>query len=122
MQERRKFPRFACPKDKSCTIVGIKEEGFSGELKNISRDGALIVSKNRLEDNSRLDAVIKYPTIDRDIPSVIQIVWSRSHLGKYIYGGKLVSISNEDKYDLLDHFYESWKNGVLNRRRWLPTA
>jgi len=117
MDDRRVFPRIDCPKDNPCTVTSKEEGRFSGELINISRKGASIVSKNRIDKNSKLDLVIKYPKIDRIIPSVIQIVWSSFKDGSYAYGGRLVDINNEDKFDLLDHFYESWKNNIVNNRR-----
>lgn len=117
MEDRRVFPRIDCPKEDRCTVTSTKEGIFSGELMNISRKGASIVSKNRIEDNSKLDVVIKYPEINRNIPSVIQIVWSSFKDGNYRYGGRLVNINNEDKYDLLDRFYESWKKDIVSNRR-----
>ncbi len=117
MQERRVFPRIACPKDNQCTVTSTEEGKFSGELTNISRKGASIISKNRIEDNSKLGVVIKYPEINRNISSVIQIIWSSFKDGNYRYGGRLVDINNEDKYDLLDHFYESWKKDIVSNRR-----
>lgn len=117
MEERRVFPRIDCPKDNHCIVTSTEEGRFSGELMNISRKGASIVSKNRIDDNSKLDVVIRYPEIDRNISSVIQIIWSSFKDGNYRYGGRLVDINNEDKYELLDHFYESWKEDILSKRR-----
>lgn len=116
MEERRVFPRIDCPKDNCCTVA-CKEEGrFNGQLTNISRKGASIISQNRIEDNSKLDVVINYPDINREIHSVIQIIWSSFKDGNYRYGGRLVDINNEDKYELLDHFYESWKRDIVSKR------
>jgi c-di-GMP-binding flagellar brake protein YcgR len=116
MKERRTYPRFECPKDKSCPVINKKVSGFYGELKNISRAGAAFVSESRLDDNSKVDIFIKYPDLGRDISAELQIVWSHFKNGLYTYGGRFLSISNEDKYDLLDHFYENWKRDILAKR------
>ncbi|MBM3248975.1 MAG: PilZ domain-containing protein [Candidatus Omnitrophica bacterium] len=115
MEDRRIFPRIGCPKDDHCTVTG-KASRFSGELMNISRKGALIVSKDRVDNDSKLDVVMRYPKIARDIPSIIQVVWSSFKDGNYTYGGKLVDINNEDKFDLMDNFYESWKRDLIASR------
>ena len=116
MQERRKFPRLECPKDKQCTVMSAKLRDFQGELKNISRSGTTLISKNQLKNNDKIDILIKYPELDREVPSVVEIVWSHFKNTLYTYGTKFVNIKSEDKYDLLDHFYESWKNQILSKR------
>lgn len=116
MLEKRTFPRLVCPKDKTCAITGQKQTRISGQLKDISRSGVSFISKNRLEDNAKADLLIKYPEMERDIPSVVRIIWTRPLRNSYIYGTRFVDISNEDKYDLLDHFYENWKKDFLSNR------
>lgn len=117
MQERRKFPRLECPKDKSCTVTSTKAMDFKGELSNISRDGARLVSKNRFADAfDKVDISINYPELERTIPSMVQLVWHRAEKDRHTYGAKFLSIKNEDKFDLLEHFYEDWKNKILSKR------
>ena len=115
-KERRVFPRLECPKDKTCSIVGREVGGFNGELMNISRSGASFASKNHLNDKDKVDVFIRYDEIDKSIPSAVQIVWSHLRKGLYTYGGRILDINSEDKYDLLDHFYEGWKKDILEKK------
>jgi len=117
MLEKRTFPRLDCPNDKACTVIGNKETDLSGELRNMSRSGAKLISKNRLKADSKVDILINYPELEREIPSAARVIWSRQEKDLFSYGIRFVNISNEDKYDLLDHFYESWKEEFLSKRR-----
>jgi len=116
MLEKRTFPRLVCPKDKSCAVMGKSESELRGEIKDISRSGLSMVSRNRLDTDSKVDILIDYPELDRQIPSVVRIIWSRAKKDLYTYGTRFVSINNEDKFDLLDHFYEHWKKDILAQR------
>ena len=116
MLEKRTFPRLDCPQDRPCTFSGRESINLQGKIINISRSGVSFISKNRLEDNNKLDIVIDYPELERKVSTVVKVIWSRSQDDIYSYGTRFVTISNEDKYDLLDHFYEGWKKDFLTKK------
>ncbi|MFC1704428.1 PilZ domain-containing protein [Candidatus Omnitrophota bacterium] len=119
MEERRRFPRFGCPKDKFCTVTSKGANSFLGNVKNISREGVAISSTNRLEPNKEVSLDINYADLDRHIPVSLKILWEHSGNVLHTYGAVFSRISPEDKFDILESFYEIWKNDETRKRRLL---
>jgi hypothetical protein len=85
---------------------------------NISRSGIAFSTLKPLSDNSEVELNLTYPEqINRMIPSKVKIIWS--HRGKVLnaYGASFVDIHPEDKADLLDLFYQHWKERVIAERK-----
>ncbi len=116
--ERRKFPRFVCPKDKFCTVTSKSGGGFLGSLKNISREGVALSSTSELEKDGVYDFTINYAGIERHIPAVLRVVWSYPGNVLNTYGAEFSNVRPEDKFDLLESFYEHWKQDIVERKKW----
>jgi len=116
-EERRKYPRFFCPNDKFCSFRLKGEREFSGNIMNISRDGIAFSSPKALKSDSIIDMSLTYSDIERQIPSKVEVIWSRPSKVINSYGAKFVDIQAEDKADLLDFFYEDWKKRVVRERK-----
>ncbi|MFC1593772.1 PilZ domain-containing protein [Candidatus Omnitrophota bacterium] len=115
-RERRKFPRFMCPKEKFCTISSKGDESFLGNVKNLSREGISITSANRLAESKDITMNINFAEIERQIPVTLRVIWSLSGNILHTYGAAFSSISSEDKFDLLESFYEDWKAKESKKR------
>ena len=105
--ERRKFLRFETALSALCDIVKEKSKAAS-RVKNISKDGALIVLDKKLGEGSELNLSMDVPGDNVPIFATCQVAWQKSAGKQYETGVRFTKIENADKGRLLEYIYLQW--------------
>jgi c-di-GMP-binding flagellar brake protein YcgR len=105
--ERRKFMRFDTAIKALCEIA--TENGSSAsEIKNISKDGALLILAKQLCQGSEFKLSMDVPGDNIPVFASCEVAWQNSIEGGYETGVKFKSIENTDKGRLLEYIYTQW--------------
>jgi len=110
MEEKRKYPRYSCSKDRKFVAVYENTDRLVGEVNDFSRQGMCISSKDPLREKEDMKIVLQMSGLKNRIPATIEIAWIKPHSSIFIYGAKLVKISPASKFDIMDLLYQDWKN------------
>lgn len=109
MTERRKFLRFATALRALCGMASEKRKA-SYEVKNISKEGALIITDKKLREGDELSLAMDVPGDNVPVFASCQVAWQKSleNNGPYETGLKFTKIDNSDKGRLLEYIYLQW--------------
>ena len=112
MTERRRFLRFETAINALCDIVTDKCKA-SSKVKNISKDGALLVLSKPLPQGSEINLSIDVPGDNVPIFASCEVAWQkttdrRSDGTLYETGVKFTKMNNGDKGRLLEYIYLQW--------------
>jgi c-di-GMP-binding flagellar brake protein YcgR len=107
--ERRRFLRFDTALSALCELVSDKRKAHS-KIKNISKEGALIVIDKKLSEGSELNLAMDVPGDNIPIFASCQVAWQKeTNLDNtYETGVKFTNIGNADKGRLLEYIYTQW--------------
>lgn len=112
MTERRRFLRFEAALNAFCEIVNEKWKTAS-KIKNISKDGALLVLPKPVSEGSELKLSMDVPGDNVPIFASCQVAWQKGtkwpHEGEaYETGVKFTKMDNVDRGRLLEFIYAQW--------------
>ncbi len=108
MVERRKFVRFDTIMKALCDIGrGIKK---SYEVRNISKEGALLIMDAPLDEGSELNLSVDVPGDNVPIFVSCRVAWQKETGGsrKFETGVKFTKIDGFDKGRFLEYIYSQW--------------
>ena len=109
MEERRKYPRYSCSKDRKFVAVYENTDRQVGEEKDFSRQGMCFASADPLREKEDVKIVLKMSGLQNRIPATIEVAWVKPHSSISVYGARLVKISPASKFDIMDLLYQDWK-------------
>ena len=112
MTERRRFLRFETALNALCEIVSEKWK-TSSKVKNISKDGALLILPKPLESGSEIKLSMDVPGDNVPIFASCQVAWQKlpgeeREAGSYETGVRFVKMDNPDRGRLLEYIYSQW--------------
>ena len=112
MPEKRRFLRFGTALNAICEIVSEKRRSAS-EVKNISKDGALLVLPKPIEAGSEIKLSMDVPGDNVPIFASCQVAWQKKPRGfrkntSYVTGVKFTDMDNQNRARLLDYIYTLW--------------
>jgi c-di-GMP-binding flagellar brake protein YcgR len=108
MKERRKFLRFDTALGAICDIIKEKTKARS-RIKNISKEGALIVVDKRLAEGSEINLTMDVPGDNIPILAKCEVAWQKgSGSEKYETGVRFTKIDGSDKGRLREYIYAQW--------------
>jgi len=107
--ERRRFLRFETALNALCDIVHDKTKA-SYRVKNLSKEGALIITDKRLREGTELNLTMDVPGDNVPIFASCEVAWQKGAEGASAYetGVKFKKIDNPDKGRLLEYIYTQW--------------
>jgi c-di-GMP-binding flagellar brake protein YcgR len=106
--ERRRFLRFDTALSAICDNIKEKYRAAS-RVKNISKEGALIVLDRRLGEGEEINLSVDVPGDNVPIFATCQVAWQKDTPDdKYETGVKFTRIENADKGRLLEYIYLQW--------------
>jgi phosphopantetheine adenylyltransferase len=109
MEERRKYPRYICSKDRKFVAVYENTDRLIGEVRDFSRQGMCFSSPDPLREKEDIKIVLQMSGLKNKIPATIEIVWVKPQSSISVYGARLVKISPASKFDIMDLLYHDWK-------------
>lgn len=109
MTERRRFLRFQTALSAICDIVTEKRKA-SYKVKNISKEGALLVLDKRLREGEPLNLTMDVPGDNVPIFASCEVAWQKGPLegNAYETGVRFTKIDNLDRNRLLEFIYLQW--------------
>lgn len=109
MTERRKFLRFETALNAFCEGMRDKWKA-SCRVKNISKEGALIVSDKEVAEGEELNLSVDVPGDNVPIFASCEVAWQKKPHGDKLYdtGLRFKNINNLDKSRLLEFIYVQW--------------
>ena len=109
MTERRRFLRFETALNALCDIMSDKTKA-SCKVKNLSKEGALIIADKKLREGTELNLTMDVPGDNVPIFASCEVAWQKSPSGnnKYETGVRFKKIENSDKGRLLEYIYTQW--------------
>jgi hypothetical protein len=110
--ERRKFLRFEAALGALCEIVSEKSKVVSS-IKNISKEGALVVIDKPLYQGSEIRLSMDVPGDNVPIFATCQVAWQRAAKDtnsdhSFETGLRFTRIDSPDRCRLLDYIYRHW--------------
>jgi c-di-GMP-binding flagellar brake protein YcgR len=92
-----------------CGIVSEKREGRF-KVKNISKEGALVVIDRKLRDGETITMTMDVPGDNVPVYASGEVAWQKnvSEDGGYHTGVRFTKIDNHDKGRLLEYIYLQW--------------
>lgn len=116
MTERRKFLRFNIALNALCEIVKERRKA-SYRVKNISDEGALILTDEKIGHGAELKMSMDVPGDNVPIFASCEVAWQEGvdGGGAYNTGLRFTKIDNADRGRLLEYTYLQWLK-VLDRR------
>ncbi len=110
--ERRRFLRFETAMNALCEVVRDKCR-TSSKIKNISKDGALIILSKPLSQGSEIKLSMDVPGDNVPIFASCQVAWQKSSdetrkSSAYETGVKFTRMDSSDKGRLLEYIYLQW--------------
>jgi c-di-GMP-binding flagellar brake protein YcgR len=114
--ERRRFLRFDTALNALCEIVSNKRKA-SYKVKNISNEGALVLSDEKLGEGVEINMSVDVPGDNVPIFAACRVAWQRAlnDKGRYETGLKFTKIDNSDKVRLKEYLYLQWLK-ILDKR------
>lgn len=118
MTERRKFLRFETALNALYEFVHGKER-VQAKVKNISKEGALLVIDKPLKEGAELNLSMDVPGDNVPIFASCKVAWQKGPMGfnndaTYETGVKFVKIESSDKGRLLEYIYTQWLKLIDN--------
>ena len=109
MTERRKFLRFETALNAICDIVSERARG-SYRVRNISKEGALLVVDKRLKEGAEIKLSMDVPGDNVPIFAACEVAWQKGSTDKNLYetGVRFKKIDGSDKGRLLEYIYLQW--------------
>ncbi|MBN2453497.1 MAG: PilZ domain-containing protein [Candidatus Omnitrophica bacterium] len=109
MTERRKFLRFETALNALCEIVNGKGPA-SYKVKNISKEGALIIADSKLSEGTELKMSMDVPGDNVPVFASCRVAWQKDieKNGPCEVGVRFTRIENSDKGRLLEYIYTQW--------------
>lgn len=116
MTERRKFLRFETALNAICDIVSERTKG-SYKVRNISKEGALIVVDKPLKEGAEINLSMDVPGDNVPIFASCEVAWQKTALREKLYetGVRFKKIDGSDKGRLLEYIYLQWLK-LLDRK------
>jgi len=107
--ERRRFLRFETALNALCEFIKDKRKA-SYKVKNISKEGALILVDKELCEGEELNLSVDVPGDNVPIFANCEVAWQKNdHRGNfYETGVKFKKIDNLDRSRLLEFIYLQW--------------
>jgi Tfp pilus assembly protein PilZ len=108
--ERRKFLRFETALNALCDIAKGKHRE-SSKVKNISKEGALVLIEKPLKEGDELNLSVDVPGDNVPIFAYCEVAWQKPHLKDdryYETGVRFKRIDGSDKGRLLEYIYLQW--------------
>lgn len=112
--EKRKFNRFHTQLNATYTIPG--SEPKDCKVTDVSREGTRVelLTSEKIDPTARIQLNILLPSDDAPVESTVLLKWiqemDESDDGfRYLAGGSFEEIKLEDKWRLLDHAYDRFK-------------
>ena len=118
MQEKRRNPRFDCDSTNPY-FVDFPEMQTTGRLFNLSRSGISFNLPRKLRENAVYDFTIKVGQTEKQIPCKARVVWitTDQESQQCLYGANIEEMDPSDKIELLDLFYEKWKQKIITNNK-----
>ena len=109
MTERRKFLRFDTAMNAICEFMHDKFKA-PYKVKNISKEGALLVLDRRLREGEELNVSMDVPGDNIPIFATCEVAWQKDAPGceDYETGVRFTKIDGADKGRLLEFIYLQW--------------
>ena len=109
MTERRRFLRFETALSALCDIVSDKSKA-SYKVKNLSKEGALIITDKRLREGTEINLTMDVPGDNVPIFASCEVAWQKgsTNTNAYETGVRFKKIDNPDKGRLLEYIYTQW--------------
>ena len=109
MTEKRRFLRFETALVALCDIVSAKCRA-SYRVKNISKEGALLVLDKKLREGDEISLSMAVPGDNVPIFASCQVAWQQPDAKSSLYhtGVKFTKIDSSDKGRLLEFIYLQW--------------
>ena len=116
MTERRRFLRFETALKCLCEIVNEKCKAYF-RIKNISKEGALILIDKKLGEGSEIKLSMDVPGDNVPILASCQVAWQKTPKRSALYetGVKFTRIESLDKGRLLEYIYLQWLKFIDKR-------
>jgi Tfp pilus assembly protein PilZ len=107
--ERRRFLRFETAMNALCDIMSDKSKA-SCKVKNLSKEGALIISDKKLKEGAEINLTMDVPGDNVPIFASCEVAWQKGPVGTSTYetGVRFKSIDSSDKGRLLEYIYMQW--------------
>jgi c-di-GMP-binding flagellar brake protein YcgR len=107
--ERRRWLRFETALNTLCEFVNEKRNA-SSKIKNISKEGALLVLDKPLKEGEELNLAVDIPGDNIPIFASCQVAWQEELAQKkeYATGVKFTKMDGSDKGRLLEYIYSQW--------------
>lgn len=103
MTERRRFLRFETTLRALCSIIN-ENVRASYRVKNISKEGALLVVDKKLREGSQIDLSMDVPGDNMPIFASCRVAWQNGPET----GVSFTRINSADKGRLLEYIYTQW--------------
>jgi c-di-GMP-binding flagellar brake protein YcgR len=109
LTERRRFLRFDTAINALCDIVNQKHRTRSS-IRNISKEGALVILDKPLEEGSDLNLSMDVPGDNIPVFASCKVAWQKSYKDRASYetGVRFTRMSSSDKGRLLEYIYLQW--------------
>lgn len=109
MTERRKFLRFETALSAFCDIISEKCKSTYA-VKNISKEGALLVIDKKLRDGAEIKLSMDVPGDNVPIFASCEVAWQKETNASNTYetGVRFTNINSVDKGRLLEYIYLQW--------------
>lgn len=105
--ERRRFLRFQTALNALCETLS---EKIKSPVKNISKEGALLILDKKLREGAELNLSMDVPGDNVPIFASCEVAWQKGPLQNNTYetGVRFKRIDNPDKGRLLEYIYTQW--------------
>lgn len=111
MTERRRWLRFETALNALCEIVHEKKKETS-QIKNISKDGALLILTKPLRPGTELVVSMDIPGDNIPVLASCEVAWQKeedaAQKNQYETGVKFVRLEGADRGRLLEYIYSQW--------------
>jgi hypothetical protein len=109
MEDKRKFLRFDVSLDARSKTPGWFRPRSRYAVKDVSREGLKLSSKEALKNGDVLELELSMPTKRSPITALSQVMWSHKKSDSdYDIGLKFKTIKPEEKFELLDYAFDKW--------------
>lgn len=107
--ERRRWLRFEAALNAFCEMISEKWKA-SSKIKNISKDGALLIVDKPLEEGAELNLTMEVPGDNVPIFASCQVAWQSGSApaGAYETGVRFTKMDGADRGRLLEYIYSQW--------------
>ncbi len=109
MEDKRKFLRFNVSLDARSKASGWFGPKKSCSVKDVSREGLKLASKEAMKYGEILKLEVSVPTERAPIKAVGQVMWNqKTGNSTYDVGLKFRDLRSEGKYAILSYAYDNW--------------